>query len=256
MKDFVKSIFVVSICCLAASSAMADYVNPPDWGNDTDFTHQSWEFNPSGWEGEDPIEPVIPLVADSGYSNPFGDPTMLSVEFTQTEPGMAGWTWIPMAITTERRGMYGGMQTDVIMTFEIPNYERAEPWKKQIWLQTAYFGCTASAGDVVSIEFAANADFTNPFSVTTLSEDIEELFEPPGSASRWYRYTGLFELDEQPGMEYIRVTVCNDTAVATMVDEVDIDTRCIPEPATMVLLGLGSLFALARRRKQVVVCNK
>jgi hypothetical protein len=143
------------------------------------------------------------------------------------------------------------MGTDVIMTFEVPNYERSEPWTKQIWLQAAYFGCTASAGDVITVEIAADADFLNPFTVTTLSEDIEELLEPPGGSSKWYRYTGLFELDEQPGMEYIRLTVANDTAIATMVDQVAIDTRCIPEPATVAMLGLGSLFSLIRRRRQV-----
>lgn len=249
MKRLQMLILVFGFIGLSGLTALADYNNPPGWENDTDFTHQSWEFNPSGWDGDDPIPPEVPLIADGDYSNPFGDPTMLNIEFTQTEPGMAGWTWEPMAIVTERKGMYGGMQTDVAMTFEIPNFERPKPWKKQIWLQTAYFGCTASAGNVVSVEIAADADFTNPFSVATLSENIEVLVEQPGSASRWYRYTGLFELDEQPGMEYIRLTVANDTAVATMVDQVDIDTRCIPEPATLALLGLGSLFTLARRRR-------
>lgn len=248
MKKLLVSLLITTVLYLMASPVIADYVNSPGWENDIDFTHQSWEFNPSGWDGEDPIEPTIPLIADGGYSNLFGDPTMLSVEYTQTNPAMAAWTYIPMAITTDRRGMYGGMMTDVIMTFEIPNYEREGEWTKQIWLQTTYFGCTASAGDIVSVEIAADADFLNPFSVTVLSEDIEELLEPPGSQSRWYRYNALIELDEQPEMEYLRLTVANDSALATMIDEVDIDTRCIPEPATIAILGFGCLSLLRRRR--------
>ena len=33
------------------------------------------------------------------------------------------------------------------------------------------------------------------------------------------------------------------------VDEIVVDTLCVPEPMTLILLGLGSLVLLRRRRK-------
>ena len=233
-KLFINSLIAV-VFCLVASPALADYANPPDWESNDYFTHASWEFSETGWvddpckPGEQmPIEPNVPLVADGGYLNPNGEPSMTRLEMADSE--MTGWSYKMMGPPTFRTGFFGGMFTDVVMTFVIPN-DANDTLLKEVWLQIAYWGDSEASGDIVSVEFfAEDPNITDPnrLNIIRSSTNIEVLPEIPGSSGRWYRYTGTFLLDQQPTVEYVLLSIVQGACVAVIVDEVDIDTRCIP----------------------------
>ncbi len=237
MKFATKSLLMVMVLVLVGSTAMADYANPPGWENETDFTHQSWEFNTGATNG--------PPDGDPAWVNPCGTPNMTDVYLA--DPGMMEWSDVPMGITTDRRGMWGGMtfnvavgEVSISMTFDIPNYQRPAPWKKQIWVEMTYFGTDGHA--FVEVEGYGSEVIS--------SETFELLPETPGSSSQWWRYTALIDLPDQPASETITVGLIKGTEMAVMIDEIDIDTRCVPGPATTALLGLGGIGALLRRKRR------
>ena len=175
-----------------------------------------------------PVEPNVPLVADGGYLNTNGEPNLIRLEMANN--GMTGWSYKMMGPPSFRTGFFGGMFTDVVMTFMIPN-DANDSLLKEVWLQVAYWGDTTASGDLVSVEFFAddpNITDTNRLNVIRSSTSIEVLSEIPGGTGRWYRYTGTFLLAQQPVVEYVLLSVVQGACVATIVDGVDIDTRCIP----------------------------
>lgn len=235
MKKFFINSLIAGVFCLVAPPVLADYANPPSWEGNEYFTHASWEFGETGWvddpcrPGEQmPVEPNVPLIADGGYFNANGEPSMIRVEMADSD--MTGWSYNIMGPPTPRTGVFGGMWTDVVMSLMIPN-DPNDSLLKEVWLQVAYWGDSAASGDLVSVEFFAddpNIADPNRLNVIRCSTNIEVLPEIPGSTGRWYRYTGTFLLDQQPAIEYVVLSVVQRAGMATIVDHVDIDTRCIP----------------------------
>ena len=128
MKKLLSGCLIIVVFCLVASPAMADYTDSPNWESNDYFTHASWEFSEVGWEQDPcdpcnliPIEPNVPLVADGGYANSNGEPNMVRVVFSHPDPNMVGWSYDMMGPPTARTGLFGGMFTDVVMDFMIPN---------------------------------------------------------------------------------------------------------------------------------------
>ena len=60
----------------------------------------------------------------------------------------------------------------------------------------------------------------------------------------WYTYNYGLTIEPNPTSEMITITV----PYCTVIDQIVVDTICIPEPASMALLALGSVFLLRRRR--------
>jgi len=242
-KLFISSL-IAGVFCLVTSPALADYANPPDWESNSYFTHASWEFSETGWvddpckPGEQmPVEPNVPLVADGGYLDINGEPNMIRIEMADN--GMTGWSYKIMGPPTFRNGIFGGMWTDVVMTFMIPD-DPNDSLLKEVWLQVAYWGDSTASGDLVSVEFFAddpNIADPNRLNVIRSSTNIEVLPEIPGSTGRWYRYTGTFLLDQQPPVKYVLLSVVQGACVATIVDVVDIDTRSIPASCAAPIPG-------------------
>jgi len=79
---------------------------------------------------------------------------------------------------------------------------------------------------------------------TVINEiQLDPTLEPPPADDFWYHTTFLIHLEPNPDFEIVKI----DGAV--MVDEIVIDTICIPEPSTVALLILGAgAFFLRRKR--------
>jgi hypothetical protein len=214
---------------LGWGGARADYVNPPGWDGDTDFTHQTWEFTTDD----------VPLIADDGYSNPFGDPTMTEVYLCNPEEMF--WVWEPMGGGT-RYGHWGGMPFGAVgpdevaaaITFEIPNAARPEPWFKEMWIQVAYWGDILSGGQVLTVEIARDSEFQDLYlTYDAVAADIEDQSATgSGSSGQFWRFTHTFVLEDQPGIEYVRVSLVPADSMAVFLDQVSIDTRCVSGPVT------------------------
>jgi len=222
---FVSLVVVVSL----ASAAQADYYDPPQgWSSTPYFTHQQWEFstadNPSGPEPGYVNPNDVPSALVSGDVLWVGDPT-------------------PYGLQTARRGLWvTGSFTEATtgtVTLEVPN---VAAWpEKLVWLQLTYFLAGSLGAEYDSQLF------------TPGGEDImvvvgSEMAVPVPGEAGWFYYEIMWHVMPQPDSETLQATINLPAGAVLALDEVAVDTICLPEPATLGLLATGGLALLRRRR--------
>ena len=199
----------VLVVGLMVTPAVAEDLNPPYWRGLEGTTFARWEFG-----NDDPYPPP------DDYYNPYGMPEMEVeplVDWYQTYDGREG-VW---ALSGE-------------IWIDIWNQSVPLPYK-WIWVQITW----------TPMEFEPN-----PFPI------VEEIYTTGGpyygtledervigpDPYEWYHSSYWIELSPNPNFETIYI------GGDIYVDEVVIDTWCFPEPASLSLLALGSLFVLRRKR--------
>jgi len=210
------SMAVLAVCMLAvvAGSASA-LIIPPAWRGAPDTTFQLWTFDTP----ENPAEPTVVF-------NDYGDPTAS----INGDP-LYQW-WIP-----EDRGHYGVWKTEGDITMHIPNTPNPNPLKI-IVVQMIYDAGVDQTGASVDawLRVEANNEIT-----TGIAPDIST------DLGDGYKYS-LWKIFIQPNPTEESVIAipfyCN-----LYVDAIAVDTICIPEPATLAMLGLGSAMMFIRRKK-------
>jgi hypothetical protein len=241
-----KARVMVSLClCLCAGSVWADYVNAPGWDKDPYFTHQSWSFSNATTPGQ-------PIAADPGYTNASGSPT-LTFQGAQWVGDM-GMVYDPGTFE-ELGNRSGGWQisgpvTDSSLFFiEVPNVAN-RAMQKEVWFELTFrvsdMQLAGSIIDRVSFDCYADGiqDSAHKFSYSNQTGGVigVDMF-----SQIWLRFEGKFSFFPQPGSELLVLKGSLDAGQNVVLDQVDVDTHCIPEPTTMSLLLVGA-FGLLRRR--------
>jgi len=223
MRFTLRTILLVCILsvCSYAVSAFADDLYPPPWRGGPGTTYAQWFFGP----GSDPFEPIIP---DDYVGLP--DPPTASVE-----PGPG------MEYQEDWGGRDGVWPLSGIITIEVPNYEVPNPFK-EIWLQVTW--AAQDIGMVPSVWAEADLGY-----VVHPTELINETIlgptgELPPADGNWFHSTYKIIIEPNPDFEVIYISG------SIMVDQVVLDTWCVPEPATLSLLGLGGAAILLRWRRK------
>jgi hypothetical protein len=197
-----------------STSAWADDLTPPPWRFNPGTTVQHWDFS-SGATGFSPD--ALPL------NNPYGSPIM-----TPT----TGAFWVPsIAGRNDLWAIAGGS-----LNFDIPN-TGVQTHQKELWLQVTYL-----ANSAVPPPSYAIASSSGPFTM------IGGPFNT-NLANGWVHQLTQWAVPVCPPSE--RVAIFPGLAGAQVfIDQVVIDTQCIPVPSagTASLLGLGGLTMLRRRR--------
>ncbi len=126
------------------------------------------------------------------------------------------------------------LNADGQLYFELDNYPGGD--YKELLLTVTYYD-TGVYADVIPVE---------PYSenVTWLGEDAY--------VDGWITETFQIIYEPNPAWEAITVNFTDENGIAAypaMIDSITIHTECIPEPATMVLLALGGVVTIVRRRK-------
>jgi hypothetical protein len=194
------------------NTARADDACAPDWRGDPHTTFSIWEFDTS----DNPTGP------DSWYYLP-GDYTPALTSPTLTVSGSV----LHKDFDYDKEGVWkfeGSIQVD------LDNFDEENDYK-EIWLQLTYY---ASGEPDVYVE---------------VGEDTivgTRLFPVEPSGTDGYVF-GVWQIiiEPNPSSEVLFITPRDCT---TYMDEIVIDTICIPEPATICLLGLGALALLRKRR--------
>ncbi len=206
------SIALAAVAGVSASMAVADDLNPPPWRGQPDTTFQHWTFGPNSPSG----------APDPGYNNPNGTPFMNSSD--------GGSFWEPTV--NGRIGVWG--VTSGFLHFRVPNDNEPDAIAKYIWIQVTWAGQVPPGVNGVS----------------STDHDFVPLGDPQtiALADGWFHTTFQFSLKECPEWEDIFITNPGVTGAPLYIDQVVIDTICVPAPATGALAFVG-LVALGRRRR-------
>ncbi len=194
----------------------ADDINPPTlWQRgEPGSTFQQWEFS------SDNLNP-----APDFLDNPNGTPvlTIYPAHAWEEEWGGHSGVW-PLS---------GALQT------EIPNNRIPNDYKL-IQIQLTW---STEVPVPVSPVFIIESDPTGEVTILDAETIILGPTGVPGAGPDWFHTTYLFEIVPNPNIETITISG------TIMVDELVIDTICVPEPATLSLLGAGSLLLIRRKRR-------
>jgi len=175
-------------------------------------TSQCWDFDQQASQYG-----ILPSQSD----NVFGQPVAMIQDMSG---GTLGWS----------DGVWSGSEFKIIL--DIPNQPIANPYKL-LTINLKYQG---------DISFMWIADI-----------DTGSLFSPVanpilGEDGNWKTFTQQWRFDPNPREEIV-VIGFNGTQEVTgapitaALDQICIDTICVPEPATLALLGLGGLWLRKRR---------
>ena len=118
------------------------------------------------------------------------------------------------------------------ISIEVPNYDNDNPYKK-IYVEIVYSG-------------AINDEAVMWDGMTATEPDVrEDKLLPDG----WREYSAIWTIQPNPADETIQYSfVPGAGQVEAQLDYILIQTSCIPEPATLLLFGLGGL--VLRKKRQ------
>jgi len=243
-----KNVFLLAIgLCICAGSVSADYNNPPGWENDDYFTHQSWSFT-------DNTNPSAP--DDGGAGNPYGD-TTASMTFSNADwVDDLGMMYDPVTFAPlgQRQGGWainGPQDGTEWFTIDIPN-QRDENMYKELWFEMTFRVSdqilATEIVDRVDLQVYADGIVDGAHQFSALGTD-GGVIGVSATGQIWLRFEGLFSFDPQPFSELMILTGTLNAGEGVLLDQVDIDTRCVPEPMSICLLGVGVLGVIRRRKR-------
>ena len=248
------------------------YVDAPDWTSNPYYTQKSWDLLPV----PDPsvpgtyMGPTLPLEPDAAtyggpeWVNPYGDPNLYA---TGPRVGYAGedldhaWAftdWGMGMANDDYYGHVGGMGSGYVL-IENPNIANFD-LKKEIWLQYIVYlprGGPGPDGGMFTSFFLDDPELDpltgNPISAgvgTMLSKEYEMICDTVGYSGYWWRVTEEWEIDPQPGREFLWLAPSAVGGAVTLIDTIDIQTRCVPIPGAVWLLGSGLIGLIGIRRRK------
>ncbi len=214
MKKQLTSISIGLCLVLLSTSAVASLhdLDAPTWRGQLGTTLQQWDFI----EGVPPEQSILP--DPENFFNPNGPVELFYY------PGFTSG-WMP-----DFEGHGGVLPLSGSIRIDIPNYPDPNPYK-DIIVQLVWAPETPRGNPVVE----ALPDHQD-FGEFGMLEETALLDGP-------WRYS-KYKIHLEPNPAYEQVWISG----SIMVDSIIVDTICVPEPVTMLLLGLGGL-VLRNRRK-------
>lgn len=190
----------LAMLVLVCSFSLLAQASIVNWSvGDPGTTEQVWQFNT-------PDNPALP----ENKINP-NDGDLVAAISNALNPDAFSWS----------NGVWSGSKFS--LTIDIPNYPVANPWK-EVLVEVVYQG-------QIVLSWAMDDqwnDFTNIFSSDT---DL---------GNGWTKRTDLWYIEPNPNSERLCYGFNQAvTGAPAALDSITVSTICIPEPLTMILLGLG-----------------
>ncbi|MCD6392513.1 MAG: PEP-CTERM sorting domain-containing protein [Planctomycetes bacterium] len=200
---------VLVVCSGLAAAGM-------EFDNSVNGTSQEWDFYDASFPGSE-ISP------DGGGQNPIAPATAV-LDYGVTTGGYRSWSG-------DQRGVYFELQ-NLGVSIEIPNYDNDNPYK-EIYVEIVYWG------------EISDASVTWQGMTATVPDVVEDKLLPDG----WREYSAIWTIQPNPAVETIQYSFVPGVGQAeAQLDYILVQTSCIPEPATLLLFGLGGL--VLRKKRQ------
>jgi len=207
-------------------------LTPPDWYGDENTTLQAWAF------GTD-ANPASPDIDENAYGSPIA----------QIIRPDCRTRWMPEDHGHEGVWRLGGGGA---MSLFVPNTDNTGPdTSKDIWVQILWSSFSIGYEPFLWVQTADNPPTYAHEIQTTLFDGPDagaEVSELQCHRPRNYYHTSYkISLEPNPVEEWIFIK-SSDCSSPVYIDEIIVDTRCIPEPATTALLSIGGLGVFGVRR--------
>lgn len=225
--SFVKkanpALIVAGVLLASLATASATIINDagPSWRGDAATTYQAWGFDNDNSPADLDIN-----------SNPFGFPT---ATITGIDPPLGPPDFIPP--NTYWKDTDNGHQGvwrlygDSTMQLYIPNNPVPND-QKIIWIQMTYYASGYTGAEPEFFTYPSNVSL-NPLSKVQVDEHF------------YYHATWEITIEPNPDEEWI---ILQPRDCTLYIDEIVVDTICIPEPASLGLLfGTSGLIVFIRR---------
>ena len=218
-KSLFKSLSYLVAALVAASPAVAEPPVPSWQRGDEGTTFQEWTFDD---------DTSTPAPVESTFYNPYADrtnPVLLNVD------SVHGWY-------NNVDQMQGVWALSGEINIIIPNNPQQNPYK-QIQLYLVWKPEKETELQIEPNPFLPDSPLVavTPFNKMTTS--INDVIE-----DGWHYSTYDITIWPNPDKEWFNIKG------NILVDHVAIDTICVPEPATVIILAFGTLVAIRRRKKR------
>ena len=214
-----KIVLIGGLALGLAGPAMGEDLWDPPWDLSLpNQTEQAWECR------EDPVFTGEPIWPTPPYNNPYGEPYLTfqcDVEIEHIPGPHDPATVIP----TWHVSGPGGID------ITIENNPDPNMYKLIFWQITSDKSPTPTGDPPTTTP--PGTSLPAPYPHTQWPVD------------NWYTYNGLLKITPNPEREVIHF----ELAESTNIEEIVINTICVPEPATMGLLVLGAASLVRRRRR-------
>jgi hypothetical protein len=223
---------VVLVALLQVSAFASAYVDTaPSWRDASDIstTLSIWTFSNNSKFG---IQP------DAGSYNPNEDPLTGDDWYATVSPSLSEKRWIPTL-----SGAYGVWALSGRIDAAIPNTDVTGPGTSKliqiqlIWSPEA--GYTIDTTGLTLGVTATNGD--NCQTIIQAGATVDSTSIPLNNG--WYQTIWTVVWPYNPTLETIAITG------NVYVDSLIVDTKCIPEPATLAIMGMGVVAMLRLRKK-------
>ena len=223
----------LSAVMLWTATAAAEDLQPPWWRGEYSTTSQVWEFN-----GTSGILPAPGVAIPPDGPAPGGMPPLPSTHLVWT-PGPAPWdqwlaTDMPYEYEPGKMVGVGVVPLSGQLNVVVDNHDPKPENIKLIWVQVTW-----RPQDFGEVPILMDLYPTPPDGPRIVEELI---LGDLGDPLAWRETTYQWQLPWNPPDEMFTI------GGTINVDELVIDTWCIPEPASLSLLGIGVMAAIRRRR--------
>jgi hypothetical protein len=221
-----KTVLITCFCvpivlALGISGASAHDLVPPEWRGlfPDQMTYQEWTF-------EDAENPAPPETIVNPFGSALADITLGDYN--------EGWFESLGGFGTQT-GFWdiGGSGGEILI--DVDNAGTPNP-VKEIWVQVTYW-CDIQQAPIIDVPGGELVDFQPGY----LVEDVS-------TGGAWLLDVWVFEM--RPNPEHEQIVIISDEMFGSVIDQIVVDTWCVPEPATLGLAAVGLLALIARARRK------